>query len=138
MNSRQSNLDLLIARVQKLEASNRRWRLLNAALLLSGASIALMGAKPADRLEPNVIRAGAVEAQEFILKDTDGHVYARLGLGRNSANILANGLNSLPNQNGLQFMPNRTNPGQPALQFFDDRGNVLWTVPQEPTLIPAK
>jgi hypothetical protein len=138
MNSPQPNLDLLAARMQKLEASNRRWRLLNAVLLLSGASVALMGAKPADRLEPPVIRAGAVEAQEFILKDTDGHVYARLSLGRTSANIQANGLNSLPNQNGLQFMPNRATPSQPALQFFDDRGNVLWTVPQEPTLIPAK
>jgi hypothetical protein len=138
MNSPQANLALLAARVQKLEASNRRWRLLNAVLLLSGASVALMGAKPADRLEPPVIRAGSVEAQEFILKDTDGHIYARLSLGRTSANILANGLNSLPNQNGLQFMPNRGASNQPALQFFDDRGNVLWTVPQEPTLIPAK
>ncbi|HKV60494.1 MAG TPA: hypothetical protein VJO16_01160 [Candidatus Acidoferrum sp.] len=138
MNSPQANLDLLFARVQKLEASNRRWRLLNAALLLTGVSVALMGAKPADRLEPNVIRAGTVEAQEFTLKDTDGHVYARLSLGGTSANILANGLNSLPNQNGLQFMPNRVTPSQPALQFFDDRGNVVWTVPQEPTLRPAK
>ncbi len=74
MNSSQTNFDFLAARVQKLEASNRRWRLLNAVLLLSGASVALMGAKPADRLEPNVIRAGAVEAREFLLKDTDGHV----------------------------------------------------------------
>jgi hypothetical protein len=138
MNSPQVNLDLLAARVQKLEASNRRWRLLNAVLLLSGASVALMGAKPADRLEPNVIRAGAVEAQEFTLKDTDGHTYARLSLGRTSANILANGLNSLSNQNGLQFLPKREAPGQPALQFFNDRGDVVWTVPQGPTLIPAK
>jgi hypothetical protein len=138
MNSPQVNLDVLSARVQKLEASNRRWRLLNAVLLLSGASVALMGAKPADRLEPPVIRAGSVEAQEFILKDTDGHTYARLSLGRTLANILANGLNSLPNQNGLQFLPKREGPGQPALQFFNDRGDVVWTVPQEPTLIPAK
>src|SRR5258706_14708493 len=80
MNSPQANLDLLVARVQKLEASNRRWRLLNALLLLSGISVVLMGAKPADRLEPNVIRAGSVEAQDFVLKDEAGHVYARLSL----------------------------------------------------------
>jgi hypothetical protein len=138
MNSPQANLDLLAARVRKLEASNRRWRLLNAVLLLSGASVALMGAKSADRLEPNVIRAGTVEAQEFTLTDTEGHVYARLTLGRSSANILPNGLNSLPNQNGLQFLPKRAAPNQPALQFFDDRGDLVWTVPQEPTLRPAK
>src|SRR5260370_33666128 len=78
MNSPQANLDLLVARVQKLEASNRRWRLLNALLLLFGVSVVLMGAKPADRLEPNVIRAGSVEAQDFVLNDEAGHVYARL------------------------------------------------------------
>src|SRR5260370_6673013 len=138
MNSSQTNFDFLAARVQKLEVANRRWRLLNAVLLLSGASVALMGAKPADRLEPNVIRAGAVEAQEFLLKDTDGHVYARLSFGRTLGNILPNGLNSLPNQNGIQFMPNRVTPSQPALQFFNDRGDVIWTVPQEPMLRPVK
>ncbi len=60
MNSSQANLDLLAARVQKLEASNRHWRLVNALLLLSGVSVVLMGAKPADRLEPPVVRAGTV------------------------------------------------------------------------------
>jgi len=50
MNSPQANLNLLVARVQKTEASNRRWRLLNVLLLLSVVSVVLMGAKPADRL----------------------------------------------------------------------------------------
>ncbi|HKC00108.1 MAG TPA: hypothetical protein VKD23_15100, partial [Terriglobales bacterium] len=29
-------------------------------------------------------------------------------------------------------------PGQPALQFFDDKGDVIWTVPQAPILRPVK
>jgi len=29
-------------------------------------------------------------------------------------------------------------PGQPALQFFDDKGDVVWTMPQGPMLRPAK
>src|SRR5207302_9319087 len=78
MNSPQPHLDLLAARIQNLEAANHRWKFVNALLLLSGVSSLLMGAKPADRLQPNVIRAGSVEAQEFILKDETGHVYARL------------------------------------------------------------
>jgi len=138
MNCSQANLDLLSARVQKLEASNRRWRLLNALLLLSGVSVVLMGAKPADRLEPPVVRAGTVEAQEFVLKDTGGHVYARLSLGRTFANNLPNGVNIIPNQNAPYFMPNRVAPNQATLQFYDDRGDVLWTVPSSPTLIPVK
>jgi len=91
MNSPQTNLDLLAARVQKLEAANHRWKFLNALLLLSGVAVLLMGAKPADRLEPNVIRAGSVEAQEFILKDETGHVYARLSLNPSLPKITQKG-----------------------------------------------
>jgi len=34
--------------------------------------------KPADRIDPPMVRAGTVEAQEFILKDETGHICARL------------------------------------------------------------
>src|SRR5260370_5209020 len=87
MNSPQANLDLLVARVQKLEVSNRRWRLLNALLLLSGVSVVLMGAKPADRLEPNVIRAASVEAQDFVLKDTAGRCFSPVMLKPSTARL---------------------------------------------------
>ncbi len=133
MNSSQANLDLLAARVQKLEASNRHWRLVNALLLLSGVSVVLMGAKTADRLEPPVVRAGTVEAQEFVLKDETGHVYARLSLNPSTRRIMqSNGRTYLIPNNSLAI------PGQPALQFFDDKGDVVWTVPQEPMLRPVK
>jgi hypothetical protein len=128
MNSPQSNLDLLAARVQKLEASNHRWKLLNALLVLSIVSVVLMGAKPADRLQPNVVRAGSVEAQEFILKDEAGHVYARLSLNPTLPKVTQRGRTYLVPSDSLAI------PGQPALQFFDDKGDVVWTVPQEPTL----
>jgi hypothetical protein len=132
MNSPQANLDLLVARVQKLEASNRRWRLLNALLLLSGVSVVLMGAKPADRLEPNVIRAGSVEAQDFVLKDEAGHVYARLSLNPSIARLKqSNGRTYFVQGDALAI------PDQPALQFFDDKGDVIWTVPQAPILRPV-
>jgi hypothetical protein len=123
MNSSQTNLELLAARMQKLEASNHRWKLLNALLVLSGVSVFLMGAKPADRLQPPVVRAGSVEAQEFILKDETGHVYARLSLNPS--------LPGVKRQSGRTYLvPNQTLPaGEAALQFYDEKGEVLWTAP---------
>jgi len=101
--------------------------------VLSIASIFVMGAKPADRLQPNVVRAGSVEAQEFTLKDEAGHVYARLSLNSSvSARKQSNGRTYLIPNDSLAI------PGQPALQFFDDKGDVVWTVPQEPTLRQVK
>ena len=133
MNFPQTNLDLLAARVQKLEAANHRWKFVNALLLFSGVSVLLMGAKPADRLQPNVVRAGSVEAQEFILKDETGHVYARLSLNPSTPRIKqSNGRTYFVPSDSLAI------PGQPALQFFDDKGDVVWTVPQEPMLRPVK
>ncbi|HUC53746.1 MAG TPA: hypothetical protein VMR90_06850 [Candidatus Cybelea sp.] len=122
MNSSQITLDVLAARVEKLEVSIRRWRFLSAVLLLSGLSVFLMGAKPADRIEPNVIRASSFEAQEFILKDETGHVYARLSLKPSLPKI---------NQKGRTYLfPGDTFPGgEAALQFYDEKGDVLWTAP---------
>jgi hypothetical protein len=132
MTSSQANLDLLAARMQRLEASNHRWKLLNALLVLSIVSVVVMGAKPADRLQPNVVRAGSVEAQEFILKDEAGHVYARLSLNPTLPKVTQKGRTYLVPSDSL------ATPGQPALQFFDDKGDVVWTVPQEPTLRQVK
>jgi hypothetical protein len=133
MNSSQANLDLLAGRVQRLEASNHRWKLLSALLALSIASVVVMGAKPADRLQPPVVRAATVEAQEFLLKDESGHVYARLSMNPSVAAVKQpNGRTYLVPSDSLGI------PGQPALQFYDERGQVLWTVPQEPMLRPVK
>ncbi|PYT53260.1 MAG: hypothetical protein DMG43_09455 [Acidobacteria bacterium] len=129
MDFTQSELHLLAARVEKLEAQNRRWKLAGVFFALSGVSLVLMAAKPADRIEPPVVRAGTVEAQEFILKDTDGHVYARLSLGRALA---------VKQPNGTYFIPYKPVAGQAALQFFDDKGDVLWTAPTKAEFMPAK
>ena len=133
MNFPQTSLDLLAARVQKLETANHRWKFVNALLLLSGVSILLMGAKPPDRLQPNVVRAGSVEAQEFILKDETGHVYARLSLNPSVPK---------PTQKGRTYLvPSDTIPGgEAALQFYNEKGEVLWTAPSMggPQFLPAR
>jgi hypothetical protein len=133
MKSSQTNLDLLVTRVQKLEAANHLWKFVNALLLLIGVSVVLMGAKPADHPEPNVIRAGSVEAQEFILKDETGHVYARLSLNPSVPR---------PTQKGRTYLvPSDVIPGgEAALQFYNEKGEVLWTAPSKggPQFLPAR
>ena len=131
MNSSQTKLDLLAARVQKLEASNRRWKLATALLLLCGSSLALIGAKAADRIEPPVVRASTVEAREFILQDETGHVYARLTLNPSVSG------NKHPNDR-MYLVPRQGSTGQATLEFYDDKGDVLWTAPTTPTMVPAK
>jgi hypothetical protein len=121
------DLQAIAARVAKLEAQNRKWKLASLLLALASGSLVLVAAKPADRIDPNVIHARTVEAQDFVLKDEDGQVHARLTLNP-------------PNKR--QVNGGRTvivNPAfGPALQFYDDKGNAIWTAPQEPAMIPAR
>jgi hypothetical protein len=128
----------LTARVEKLESANRRWKLVNAALLLSGVSILLMGAKPAvrvaaakkaDRVDPDVIHARSVEAQEFVLKDERGDVYARLSLNSETGKQ-PRGRNNL--------VPSPQVPGQASLQFYDEKGQLVWSAPAKPQFMPVK
>jgi hypothetical protein len=111
--------------VEELEAQNRRWKFLSAILVLSGGSFFLMGAKAADRIESPAIRAKTVEAQEFILKDSDGQVYGRLSLHMTAKGVLDGKSVDL-------------NQDQASLQFFNDRGEVVWTAPTTPQFMPIK
>ena len=116
MNSTETNLDLLASRVQKLEASNRRWKLVNSLLVLLAVSVALMGAKPADRIVPPMVRASTVEAQELILKDPDdGKVtrQTRLG-GQNSKPYVCRNLKGLARR--VVWMPRGSAKRQFALE----------------------
>jgi len=131
MNSPQSDFNSLIVRIEKLETRNHRLKLANALLLLSGVSAVLMGAKSADRIEPPAVRASTVEAQEFILKDETGRVYARLSLNPP--------ISAMKQQNGrIYLIPNQAVPGQAALQFYGDKGVVVWTAPTSPSYVPVK
>ena len=140
MNSSQVDVQTLAARIEKLESANRRWKFVNAALLLFGVSIFLMGAKPADRIEPQgVVKAHTVEAQDFVLKDDDGHVYARLSLTPGLIPMDQNGrLYAAPNSPRLYTAPAQTVPGQASLQFYDERGQLLWSAPTKPQFMTVK
>jgi len=125
MNSSQANLDLLAARVQKLEVSNHRWKLLSALLLLSIVSVVVMGAKPADRIELPIIHATSVEAQQFVLKNENGRVFA----------VLTTNPTPKLDHNSRWFAPSE----DPAtLRFYDEEGHLIWTAPPDHTVVPAR
>ena len=123
MVSQHTNLEDLTARVAQLEKQTRRWKLATALLGIFGALFILTAAKAAQRMEPTVLRARAVEAEEFLLKGEDGHVYARLtpdpDLQRLNAGALA--------------------PLSPAaLEFYDVNGHIAVIVPTTPKMVPAR
>jgi alpha-L-arabinofuranosidase len=127
MNYTEPEFQALAARMDKLETQNRRWKLASIVLALSSVSLVLIAAKPADRVDPAVIHARTVEAKDFVLKDEDGQIRARLTLNPNKK-VEMNGRSVLI-----------MNPAfGPALQFYDGKGDAIWTAPQEPTMIPAR
>ncbi len=113
----------LAARMDKLESQNRKWKLATIAFGFTSASLIAMAAKPADHYDPNVLRIRSVEAQEFVLKDDDGQVYARLTL------------NPKPNTSASSITVNSEGA---ALQFYDSKGKPTWTEPGVPSMRPAK
>ena|SRR5450432_2454062 len=116
----------LAIRLNKLELQNRKWKIASILLGLTAASLIAMAAKPADHYDQNVMRVRTVEAQDFILKDEDGQVHARLTLNpRNKMEM-----------NGRSVEMNGSS--RPALQFYDAKGDTIWAAPQAPTMIPAR
>ena len=125
MDSSAPNLESLIARIEKLESQNRRWKRAAVIVAISSAALVLAGAKLADRIDPQVLRVRTVEAQDFVLKDEDGRVHAQLSMTPNRIEL---------NGQIIEFGPATTGP---ALQFYGENGKPIWTAPQRPTLIPA-
>jgi hypothetical protein len=60
----------LAVRVEKLEAQNRRWKLMSVVIALVGISLVVAGAGRSETADSPVIRARTVEAQDFVLKDS--------------------------------------------------------------------
>jgi hypothetical protein len=125
MPSTYKDLQILSARLDKLETQNRRWKRMAMAMGLSSASLLLIAAKPADRVDSSTLRARSVEAQDFILKDEDGQIRARLSLRPHSKKL---GQNLFANPTGSTS----------SLEFYDENGDAVWTAPQSPTMLPTK
>jgi hypothetical protein len=97
----------LIERLEDLERGSRRWKLAGLVLLLSCLVLLLAGF---DYPHPNLVKARNVEAESFILRDTNGQVRARMAVGEDG----------------------------PRLSFFDEHGNVISSLPLKPEMRPAR
>jgi len=143
MNSSQIDVQTLAVRIEKLEAANRRWKSASAIALLFLVSTLLLSTRHAervaaaarpDRIEQEVLHVRTVEAQDFILKDADGHVHARFGLAPSIDEKLLNGPNG-----PLRVVPkDGVLPGTATLQFYDDNGHAVWTAPSKPQLMTGR
>jgi hypothetical protein len=142
MNSSQLDVQTLAVRIEKLEAANRRWKSAGAIALLFVLSLLLLSTRHAervaaaarpDRIEPDVLHAHSVEAQEFLLKGEDGHVYARFSLG---PAFMAKVQPPSPPSPTRRILREPT--VQATLQFYNENGEVLWTAPTKPEFVTVK
>ena len=136
----QANVQSLAARIEKLEAANRRWKSASAIALLFVLSLLLLSTRHAervaaaarpDRVERDVLQVRTVEAQDFVLKDADGHVYARFSITPSLAGMDQNG-----RPPRLEELP--VIPGQASIQFYDERGKVVWSAPAKPQFMTVR
>ena len=136
-------METLAARVEKLESANRRRKSSSAIVLVFVVTICSLAPRHAerfaavaraDRIERDVLHACSVEAQDFVLKEGDGRVNARLGLTPRIGGKLSSGPNGplylIPRDGAL--------PGQAVLDFYNEKGDVVWTAPSTAQSIPAR
>jgi hypothetical protein len=123
MDSNESTLKALMARVAKLEAQSRRWKMAAGVFALLASVVVLTGASRADRIEPGLVRARSVEAREFILKDATGQVHARLSLDQDRK------------RSSSRAFGHST---EAVLEFYDEQGDVTLSVPAAPGMVPTK
>src|SRR5512147_178331 len=71
---------------QEVVAARRRWKVTAIALLVVLAGVLTVNAR-ADFPFPERVGARTVEAEEIVLKDSAGHVRARLALQGNAARL---------------------------------------------------
>jgi hypothetical protein len=140
MNSPEVDVQTLAVRIAKLEAANRRWKSASAIALLFVLVMLLLSTRHAervaaaprpDRIEPNVLHARTVEAQDFVLKGADGHVYARFSITPSLTGTDPNGRSPW-----LDEMP--VIPGQASIQFYDEKGKVVWSAPAKPQFMTVR
>jgi hypothetical protein len=102
LNPNSADVNSLELRLAKLERQYCRWRAVALVCAILLAAAILVAARPVDMPMPNVVRARSLEAQTFILRDSNGEIRARLAL---------------------------SNGKDPRLTFYDEEGNVIATAP---------
>ena len=136
MSSSEVDVQALAIRIERLEAANRRWKSASAIALLFLFSMLSLSTRHAervaaaaspDRIEQDVLHARTVEAQDFVLKDADGRVYARFSITPSLSEMDKNGRS-----------PRLYEMGQASIQFYDEKGKVLWSAPAKPQFMTVR
>ena len=84
-----SDMARVVERLEKLEKQNRGLKQIGALTLVLAAAVLLMGQLlPTQSVEAQTPATRTVEANEFVLKDTDGNVRARLVSTGDSAGLV--------------------------------------------------
>lgn len=82
------DLSIILERIRKLEAQNQRLKKLSTAILLLLSAVLLMGqAAPSPRV---------LEAQKFVLKDSDGKIRGWMGTIGNGSELTLGNANAQP------------------------------------------
>jgi hypothetical protein len=104
---------------------------MSMVIALTGVSLVLIGAGRSDTVNMPVMRARTVEAQEFLVKDADGRVRARLSLYPNGPEVKVDGKQ-------YHMRPEKVMPGQASLHFYDENGEEVWVAPKVATVEQLK
>jgi hypothetical protein len=134
MEQEEFDLVKLHARVERLEAQNRRWKMASAIAVVVLGSFLAMGASRNDRLDSQAVKANTVEAQEFVLKDANDRIRARLNVPVAKL-VLVPGA---PPGTVYRDFPSHAVPNQAALQFYNQDGDIIWTAPSTPSVVQLK
>jgi hypothetical protein len=136
-------LDTLMQRLDRLERSSRRLKAMAVVVLLGAAAIVLMGQIPPHRFPR------ALEAEEFVLRDSRGQARATLGMTQNPAATLLridgdNGkprtrlivsndgtasLEVLDSNERVRVLLGVRENGVPRLWLGNESGKIVWRAP---------
>ena len=93
--------------LEQLQREKRRWKISTTVLALV-CIVVLLSAF--DYPQPSLVKARSVEAQSFVLRDVDGHIWARMAISGDG----------------------------PQLIFFNEHGNVISSLPLKAEIRPAR
>jgi hypothetical protein len=100
----------LAERVRKLESQNRRWKLASFFLLFIVAPLLATNLVAQERNTPALLRAKAVEAQSFLLEDSEGNARAQM----------------------------KMKAAGPSFEIYDQTGKIVWSIPSKPMPKPTR
>jgi hypothetical protein len=102
---------------EELRSANRRLRLGTSALMLFAGALVLMG-------QTTPVSTRSVEAQQFVLRDSDGRVRGAMGIGDDGAV----GINLSDTRGQSRVTMDLAADGSPGVDLYDQDGRMRVTM----------